>query len=162
MRSMIPATLLIVALAGAGCTAAVASDPYGPDLVYVSPGVHVIADYHEPVFYSDGLYWRYYGGSWYRSRYYTGGWSYAHPPAAILRVDRPYGYVRYRPQGWVARPRGGYAPAQPARPGGYGGGWRGAPPAQARPAPMRTPPAYHGPARPAPQRRPPPTGGGWR
>ena len=38
-----------------------------PELVYVSPGVYVIADYHEPVFYSDNYYWRYHGGYWYRS-----------------------------------------------------------------------------------------------
>ena len=109
MRSLIPATLLVAVLAagtGAGCTAAVVSDPYPPDLVYVSPGVQVIADYNEPIFYSDGLYWRYSSGNWYRSRYYTGGWAYARPPAAVLRIDRPYGYVRYRPSGWAARPQG--------------------------------------------------------
>ena len=174
MRSVIPAAALVVVLAGAGCTAAVTSDPYPPDLVYVSPGVQVIADYNEPIFYSDGLYWRYSNNSWYRSRYYTGGWVYATPPAAVLRIDRPYGYARYRPHGYVAQPRG-YAPATPAR-----GGWRGGqPPAQARPAePMRRPPAYQpappssswrsGPAprsAPPPRAAPPPQrsgGGSWR
>ena len=118
MRSLIPATLLVAVLAaGAGCTAAVVSDPYPPDLVYVSPGVQVIADYNEPIFYSDGLYWRYSGGNWYRSHYYSGGWAYARPPAAVLRIDRPYGYVRYRPSGWAARPRGTYATASDAGPG---------------------------------------------
>src|SRR5688572_1424101 len=135
MRSLIPTTLLVAVLAvgagaGAGCTAAVASDPYGPDLVYVSPGVQVIADYHEPVFYSDGLYWRYYGGSWYRSHYYTGGWVYATPPPAVLRIDRPYGYARYRPVGWAARPRG-YAPSSPAQRAVAGG--RAPPPGRRRP-----------------------------
>jgi hypothetical protein len=181
MRSLVPATLLVAVLAagagaGTGCTAAVASDPYPPDLVYVSPGVQVIADYHEPIFYSDGLYWRYYGGNWYRSRYYTGGWAYATPPAAVLRIDRPYGYARYRPYGYAARPRGSYyAPATPAR-----GGWRAPPAAQARPAePMRRPPAYQptppgsswraapaprGAPAPAPRGGPAPRsgGGGWR
>ena len=177
MRSLIPATLLVAVLAagvGAGCTAAVVSDPYPPDLVYVSPGVQVIADYNEPIFYSDGLYWRYSGGTWYRSRYYTGGWAYATPPAAVLRINRPYGYAHYRPSGWAARPRGYYAtPAQPA----HGGGWRGPPPAQARPAePMRRPPAYQAAppasgwrASPAPHAAPAPraapahrSGSGWR
>jgi len=176
MRSVIPAGLLVVVLAGAGCTATVASDPYPPDLVEVSPGVQVIADYNEPIFYSDGLYWRYSGGTWYRSHYYTGGWAYATPPPAVLRIDRPYGYAHYRPHGWAARPRGGYhSPATPAR-----GGWRGPPPAQARPAePIRRPPAYQpappasswrgGPAprsapppRAAPPRPAPHSGGGWR
>ena len=176
MRSVIPATLLVAVLAaGAGCTATVASDPYGPDLVEVSPGVQVIADYNEPIFYSDGLYWRYYGNTWYRSRSYTGGWVYASPPAAVLRIDRPYGYAHYRPHGYVARPRG-YAPATPARSGWRGpppaaqarpaepahGGWRGSPPAQARQQPARPapPPPRAAPARPAPQPRH--MGGSWR
>ena len=88
MRSIIAASILAAALAG-GCAATVATDPYGPDLVPVSPGVQVIADYDEPIFYSDGFYWRYYGGTWYRSSYYTGGWVYARPPVAVMRIDRP-------------------------------------------------------------------------
>ena len=93
MRSIIPAGLLLAAVLGAGCAATVASDGYGPDLVTVSPGVQVIADYDEPIFYSDGYYWRQYGGGWYRSSYYTGGWVYARPPVAVLRIDRPTAYV---------------------------------------------------------------------
>src|SRR5262245_3451533 len=124
MRSVIPAALLIVVLAGAGCTATVASDPYPPDLVYVSPGVQVIADYNHPCSYADCLCWRSSAGTWYRSRYYTGGWAYATPPAAVLRIDRPYGYAHYRPHGWAARPRGSYySPATPAQ--RAGAGWRG-------------------------------------
>ena len=97
-----------LALVGGGCagtySATVATDPYGPDLVYAAPGVQVIADYNEPIFYSDGLYWRYDGGTWYRSSYYTGGWVYASPPVAVLRIGRPAAYVHYRPQGWTPRP----------------------------------------------------------
>ena len=75
-----------------------------PDLVYVSPGVHVIADYEEPVFYSHGYYWRYYNGVWFRSHMWNGGWAYASPPRALLRIERPYAYVRYRgPRGYVSR-----------------------------------------------------------
>ena len=48
---------------------------YGsPQMEYVSPGVQVISDYDYPVFYSDGFYWRYDGGAWYRSGYYNRGW----------------------------------------------------------------------------------------
>src|SRR5678815_3573413 len=102
------AALALVLFAG-GCagtytTTATVGDPYGPDLVYAAPGVQVIADYNEPIFYSDGYYWRYYGNTWYRSTYYTGGWVYAQPPVAVLRIDRPYAYRYYRPQGWVGRP----------------------------------------------------------
>ena len=75
-----------------------------PDLVYVSPGVQVIADYDEPIFYSDNFYWRHHGGVWYRSSYYNRGWVYARPPSAVISINDPYRYRRYRPAGYV---RGG-------------------------------------------------------
>ena len=59
MRSIVLAAFLLGAgVLATGCTATVASDPYPPDLVYAAPGVQVIADYNEPIFYSDGFYWR--------------------------------------------------------------------------------------------------------
>ena len=73
MRSIISAVVMS-GLFAAGCaarvgySATVSSDGYGPDLVYVAPGVQVIADFDEPIFYADGLYWRFYSGTWYRSR----------------------------------------------------------------------------------------------
>jgi hypothetical protein len=142
------AAITVAAVLAAGCagsyTATVATDPYGPELVYVSPGVQVIADYNEPIFYSDGFYWRYYGGTWYRSHRYTGGWVYAAPPVAVLRIDRPYGYVRYRPAGWVSRRRH-VAPAPAPAPA--------ATVLRGRPAePVRRPPPVYQPPRPAPQR----------
>ncbi len=118
MRYILPAALLSAVLA-TGCYATTSgSAGYGvtattvaPDLVYVSPGVQVIADFDEPVFYADNFYWRQSGGTWYRSRYHTGGWIYASPPRAVLSIDRPYAYRHYRPQGYVSR--GGYR-QQPA------------------------------------------------
>lgn len=74
-----------------------------PDMAYVQPGVQVLVDYDEPVFYTSGYYWRYNQGYWYRSPSYTGGWAYASPPHALLRIDRPTTYVRYRPHGYVSR-----------------------------------------------------------
>src|SRR3954471_12849051 len=148
MRSIIPATFLLAAALATGCAATVASDGYGPDLVTVSPGVQVIADYDEPIFYSDGYYWRDYGGGWYRSSYYTGGWAYARPPAAVMRIDRPYAYRHYRPSGWQGHPRTGapvYAAPRTAPGAGWHGGppaagWRGPPPAAARRSPVYTAP----------------------
>ncbi len=101
-------TLFVVfaAALAAGCagslgySASVSSS--GPDLVYAAPGVQVIADYDEPIFYADNFYWRLDGGTWYRSSYYTGGWVYATPPGPVLRIERPHAYAHYRPQGWVA------------------------------------------------------------
>ena len=97
-----------------------------PDLVTVSPGVQVVADYDEPVFYTDGFYWRFYDNGWYRSNDYASGWIYWNaPPVYLTRIDRPYAYAHYRPAGYVVRDHGGarYRPAAPiVRDHGGGGG----------------------------------------
>jgi hypothetical protein len=103
--------LLSLALAG-GCiagevgyqgTAGVSAST--PDLVYAGPGVSVIADYDEPIFYTGGFYWWNYGGGWYRSSSYTGGWAYASPPGSVTRIHDPYRYRHYRPSNYRARNR---------------------------------------------------------
>jgi hypothetical protein len=102
-----------------------------PELVYVSPGVQVVYDYHEPVFYTDGFYWRYHSGVWYRSSYHSHGWvRHARVPRTIARIDRPNTYVRYRGN---AR---GHTRVRSAPP-----------PRHSTPA-RRTPPPRHSPARP--------------
>lgn len=64
-----------------------------PDLVEVEPGVQVIAEYDEPIFYSDGWYWRTEGGVWYRSHDYHRGWSHVRSvPTHISRIDHPERY----------------------------------------------------------------------
>src|SRR5512146_527550 len=112
MRALTLASVLAAALAGGcygttydvGYTATVSNAGYyAPELVYVAPGVQVIADYDEPIFFHDGFYWRFYAGTWYRSSYYTGGWIYTAPPLALLRIERPHTYVHYRPHGWTPR-----------------------------------------------------------
>jgi len=104
------------------------SDVYvsSPDLVTVSPGVQVVADYDEPVFYTDGFYWRYYNNGWYRSNNYAAGWSYYdRPPVAVLRIDRPYAYAHYRPHGYVVRNnRARYRPAERINHGSRGNVYR--------------------------------------
>lgn len=121
MRALVHALALAatVTLLAAGCAGryegTVAGPGYEPEMVYVSPGVQVIADYDEPVFYSDHLYWRYYGGTWYRSPRYTGGWVVATPPPAVMRIDRPHSYVHYRPRGWIAHRGPAAAPPPPPR-----------------------------------------------
>ena len=81
MRGTILSGLLFAATALGGCYAsgdvgyrATYSSGYSsgggdvyvstPDLVSISPGVQVVADYDEPVFYTDGFYWRYYNNAW--------------------------------------------------------------------------------------------------
>lgn len=77
-----------------------------PAMVEVSPGVMVIEDYDEPVFYSDGYYWLYSDGVWLRSSYHTGGWVRVRTvPTRIVSIRSPRAYVRYRARGG-ARVRG--------------------------------------------------------
>jgi len=158
MRSIVLAAFLLGAgVLATGCTATVAADAYPPDMVYAAPGVQVIADYNEPIFYSDGFYWRYYGGTWYRSSYYTGGWVYAQPPVAVLRIDRPYAYAHYRPHGWVGRTRTvGPGPATGWRGTPTTPAYRGAPPPASGWRGTPTTPAYRGAPPPAAARRPAP------
>jgi len=109
MQKLILPALAALALAG-GCygetRGAVYASASTPDLVAVSPGVSVIADYDEPIFYNNGWYWWNVDGYWYRSSYYTGGWSYvASPPYAVVRVGSPYRYVHYRPHNYVVHRR---------------------------------------------------------
>ena len=83
----------------------------GADLVEVSPGVEVIADYDEPIFFADDFYWVNRGGIWYSSTWYGGGWGRAgNVPGHILGISRPDMYRHYRPAGYVAHEhvRGGY------------------------------------------------------
>lgn len=100
MRIRLLSALLFASLAGA--CAGTGQVHYGasvttPDLVYVSPGVQVIADYDEPIFYSDNYYWRYDAGVWYRSPYHTRGWVRVYDvPTRIRQIDRPTAYIRYR------------------------------------------------------------------
>lgn len=78
----------------------------GPDLVEVSPGVQVVADYDESVFYADGAYWRSDGAGWYRSDNYAGGYVYIDaPPVTVTRISNPRAFTHYRPSGYVARHR---------------------------------------------------------
>lgn len=81
----------------------VVEDEDQPDLVEVSPGVQVIYDYDEPIFFSDGFYWRQTGGVWYSSRSYRGGWGvYSGVPVRFRGMDT-HRYVHYRPAGYVPR-----------------------------------------------------------
>ncbi len=92
------------------------TDEGGADLVEVSPGVEVIADYDEPIFFADDYYWVNRGGLWYWSTWYGGGWAINHhPPGEVIHIDHPEHYAHYRPAGWVAHEHvagGGQAHAQ--------------------------------------------------
>jgi len=78
----------------------------GPDLAYVAPGVRVITDYDQPIFFAEGAYWWFYDGFWYRSTAYTGGWVYVpSPPRVVVSIGDPWRFVDFRPHGYVAHYR---------------------------------------------------------
>jgi len=103
MRRYLIPILLSFASACAGRATYTTTATYDePDLVYAEPGVQVVADYNEPVFYSDNYYWRYNDGRWYRSNYYNRGWSISTPSVTVSRIRSPERYRHYRPAGYVA------------------------------------------------------------
>jgi hypothetical protein len=74
-----------------------------PPMVVVQPGVQVVRDSDEEIFFSGGWYWRPApDGSWYRTRSYRGGWVMAPPravPVTIARMPRGQ-YRHYRGEAW--------------------------------------------------------------
>jgi hypothetical protein len=85
-----------------------------PPLVVVSPGVMVVPDYDREVFFSNGFYWYFDRGVWFRTRNHRGGW---------VRVSG-----RYVPRAIVRYPRGRYVHYHGGRP------WRRAAVVRGRPA----------------------------
>jgi hypothetical protein len=101
-------TAFLFAATVAGCTGTGSVQYSGqatvvtPTMVEVEPGVQVVEDYDQPVFYSDGLYWRYEGGVWYRSNYFDRAYVRVYNvPVAVQRIQRPERYVHYRVRGDV-------------------------------------------------------------
>ncbi len=132
--------MLLAAVLASGCYAEEA--PYTPvaavqasdngNLIEISPGVEVVADIEVPIFFADDLYWWNYGGIWYQSGWYGGGWVRApHVPPHIGGIVHPEGYAHYRPEGWTPRGPGGPSEARTmpsrggvihSRPAPHGGG----------------------------------------
>ena len=69
-----------------------------PPLVVVEPGVQVVEDYDEEVYFVSDYYWVRRGPRWYRTKDHHGGWVVVDGPgvpASIVRV--PEGkYRRYK------------------------------------------------------------------
>lgn len=64
-----------------------------PPLVVVEPGIQVVPDYDEEVFFVDGWYWVRRDGRWLHARDWRGGWVYvAAPPPGLARI--PHGKYR--------------------------------------------------------------------
>lgn len=103
LPGLLVAAALSTGCAGVGYTVTASGGVVGPDLVYAAPGVMVIADFDQPIFYADNFYWRQEGVTWYRSTDYRSGWVYAPPPPSIRGIDRPGRFAHYRPHGWTPR-----------------------------------------------------------
>lgn len=143
MRDMRKILLSLIALGGLGLGGCYVEDSYAtgpgyattyaapapgysePEMVDVSPGVQVVYDYDYPVFFTGGFYWRWYGGGWYSSHYYNGGWGVAvaaNVPVGIRGISNPGVYAHYRPAGYVPR---AYRPGGANYRGGAAVGARG-------------------------------------
>jgi hypothetical protein len=67
-----------------------------PPLVVVEPGVQVVEDYGEEIFFVDGYYWVHRGDRWYRTRDHRARWTFVEPrwvPGALVRI--PHGHYRH-------------------------------------------------------------------
>jgi hypothetical protein len=103
MRTFILCALLAVSAVPAPARAQVAVDirigfPSPPPLVVVSPGIQVVPDYEEEVFFAGGWYWLRREGAWYRTRDHRGGWVVVPPravPASLVRLP-PGRYKHWR------------------------------------------------------------------
>jgi hypothetical protein len=61
-----------------------------PPLVEVGPGVSVVQDFDEEVFFTGGYYWVQRDGAWYRARDHRGTWRYVRQdrlPPALARQE---------------------------------------------------------------------------
>lgn len=105
MRTRVSAYGFVVASTLAGCASHGEVEYAGgvqvasPELVEVSPGVMVIADANEPIFYSRGEYWLYRDGYWFQSNTYNRGFArvdFTAVPNEVRVIDRPQLYVHYR------------------------------------------------------------------
>ena len=72
--------------------------PVAPPMVVVQPGVQVVEDWDEEIYFSSGWYWVRREDAWYRARRPNARFAYVQPravPAAIVRLP-PGQYVRYK------------------------------------------------------------------
>jgi len=96
MRTRILAAALSLGISG--CAGGMSITATTPELVFIEPGIQVVVDANEPIFYTDNYYWRYSGNVWYRSQVASGGWvRFEAPPQHLRRIERPQQYAHYRP-----------------------------------------------------------------
>lgn len=69
-----------------------------PPLVTIRPGVRVVRDFDEEVFYARGYYWVRRDGHWFRARNHQRNWAYVEPGRAPREIAQfqPGQYRRWR------------------------------------------------------------------
>jgi hypothetical protein len=96
-----------------------------PPLVVVSPGVRVVEDYDDEVFFVNNWYWCRRDAHWFRTRDYRGGWVVVdrrYVPVSVVKIP-PGHYKHYKMKRGAPA---GYHPA--GGPGGSGGAMVPGPP----------------------------------
>jgi len=106
-------SMALAALIAHGCASQpqATSHPQRPELVKVEPGVWVVREMQDPVYYDGYAYYTYRDGRWYRSLRATGGFdpvAASAVPANIAsrRVAAPTPTSPYEPPPAVAPPTG--------------------------------------------------------
>jgi hypothetical protein len=99
---------LLIAVLGFGGCYAEGEATYGtggvyyaqtqPTLVEAEPGIQVVADFPEPVFFVDGIYYRQVNGVWLTTTDFHRGWAKARGgvPARISRIERPERFRHFK------------------------------------------------------------------
>jgi hypothetical protein len=95
MRTIVWSLTLVAALLAPSLASAQASVEFRvnlpvvlPQLVVVSPGVQVVPDVEEEVFFTDGYYWVRRDERWYRSRTHRSGWVFVEPRYVPARLGK--------------------------------------------------------------------------
>lgn len=65
-----------------------------PVLVVVQPGVQVVEDYDDEVFFVDGWYWCRRDDRWFRTKTHRGGWVFVERGVPMSLVKLPPGQYR--------------------------------------------------------------------
>lgn len=81
----------------------------GSPLVYVSPGVWVLPESEDEVFYNGGWYWARHGNHWYRTHGRQGGWVViddGYVPRPVVRMTGRYRNWRAPERARTMSPRG--------------------------------------------------------
>jgi hypothetical protein len=72
-----------------------------PTLAVIQPGVQVVVDHDEEVFYADHHYWVHRGGDWYRASHHSHAFAYVEQqrvPGALRTIELGH-FRRYHPAG---------------------------------------------------------------